>query len=1809
MIRPVARAPRGIAILSVITVLVTLLMIAIPFVISMKLGRDRTQSSAARNRAAFEAELVARAVASFLHKTHPGVEQTARQGGTGGVFADDTVDSLAEIVPPPSYRKTLGDLIAAGGGVSDARGSIWSWDVRDANALVNPNGAKADLIANLLGAATLAEDVDPGASSIAVQDVMPLPAMGLTPFREDGGYVRIGAEVIQYTSFRDGAFQGCSRGALRDAPSRDNGPAAEHKKGDRLVDYTAYKLATHLISANPGTLTSFETLEDLKSIQRWGGGGVIEADRFEALVRFFTVWSRRESAETFLEGQTSLTSLPASASEAAGEAITLRDRTFLAGHTAYFNPNTLIRVSDGSQTDYATVLQRGDDKGGQLESLITTTSKLPEGRQYEGGQAVVQALAPYPVNLNTAPREVLAAVFAGLRLRGVESDKDVVSATVAWDLAERIVKSREGDLQVAGEAADRKSGPFRHTKDFLRFLEELLSTNLLTQKQVMALARNAVNPNDGELAFGTTNFCFRSLDVYHVEGRAVVNDAAGAKEAEAAVRQIVEIGADAETSWVLDSQSDFELGLALGAGGKYIETYPFNVGYVSDKLARQQPRPRAQQMVERKIYPSDERGVDIGDVRLQASRVKLFGSPVLEEHFDGSYYADGWWTPESGAYQQPVKKYLRKTGTDDPYVHPFTVAFWMRPWSDGNWFAFDTGKESDQNRISLYVRDGDDGKELVLRVCDSTLEQRSAEIVCPLARLGYQPQTWYHLQAQVRGCDATQMELFVDGIAVGRRIGVTYLTAGLSSDQDQVPVEDTDGFEAEGALVIGTEIVEYDQRQADGFTEVVRGARGTRAGEWPTGTAVRRLGYSHPLTLELRRGGAGLEQLNWEVWNYVQLSAVNPEEQEPVTINGVSLTFFGAKEDASNFTFTAVNPDPSSTTAAQQLADAFHSKGFAILAVRDFDPTPPGQAGGGGGSGGTSSGPKIGGWEVVYYTRSGTSFTIDRYQSTANHPNSGQPYFAATRVMTPNGEQVWPAYLIPISVFGLSAGRTGLDYLDPMNPLDQQKLAKYAYDGGGGGNDLYSRPRCAVGTADPEGKTEVFTYDSIDRQKAAPGVLFVRDLEADLLALAKELRFDDTPTTAGDLGVPATPATTAPVPPPSPVVAFAPTVGTPTSPAAAFEVRAEEARGPFVPLPVGGEPVPMPVTPAPAPAPDGGGGETAGTPTQGGTGPGTGREPPPDSSGGGGTEPQPGTGPGNNQPEPGARPPADPPPQSSGGGGGGGGGGPVVPVLADLKGAFSFRGVNGTVDLRHPANASSDEESLILPCFRILRLHDGTGLPVGGPHAGFNDVVTLSTGKEAPRREQLRVRWSHGLPGGGSSSWVALRNFIEADIYEVDADADGSLYKQDYRGFTRMMKFPSAEMPDEHGENIVWGRNDVGGGSVVTAFFDEVHLWRHQNGTPIGIVANNENLTETEKEIIVRALPPATTLVGVEGHDQDCGVVDIDGELIVYRGTRTDGPDTLTLERCRRGALGTKARSHATGTTARFVPDVWVSFLEGTLNRDASTLPLGRTRLWPKEGAVRVLGDETVEIMHFTGMSENGLLMPEALDTDPTVRGRGLLRGRFGTEAIQHDNDEIVVFHPFRYWDRAMLRRAAQTGAFVGVHDHPEASYVEFAKTVRDAYWIGVGWTEQLEGRVAVEGGSRDQATGGRGRETSKADIVCVVRFDQGVTWDSERIVDLREGRALPAEARAEPRRFLYVLDKPGTDLPDQVNALGVEASTAEYRLYFLYLRDAYRNQEAAGTDPAELVFENEWKNTPWLRSFTAKYANRTKVRSSAEIR
>lgn len=109
-------AEAGIAVLSVITVLVGLLMIAIPFVISQKLGRDRTESSAARSRAQLEVELVNRAVISWLRQGTAHAEQERKTRGMGGISADDTVDDVTEVTPPPSYRTVIAGFMSRSAG-------------------------------------------------------------------------------------------------------------------------------------------------------------------------------------------------------------------------------------------------------------------------------------------------------------------------------------------------------------------------------------------------------------------------------------------------------------------------------------------------------------------------------------------------------------------------------------------------------------------------------------------------------------------------------------------------------------------------------------------------------------------------------------------------------------------------------------------------------------------------------------------------------------------------------------------------------------------------------------------------------------------------------------------------------------------------------------------------------------------------------------------------------------------------------------------------------------------------------------------------------------------------------------------------------------------------------------------------------------------------------------------------------------------------------------------------------------------------------------------------------------------------------------------------------------------------------------------------------------------------------------------------------------------------------------------------------------------------------------------------------------
>ena len=584
--------------------------------------------------------------------------------------------------------------------------------------------------------------------------------------------------------------------------------------------------------------------------------------------------SKRESAEGWHSAQMIVEQLPSSVDGGDPDLVLVRDNQNPSGTTSNYNAGTLVRVTDGTNSAYAIVSHVGDDQGSlRGDREINLAGRVDAGRPedapaltFEGGKSVIAAYAPTPININTAPVEVIYANIVNLQHRRSKEDTQIVTPDKAWEIAEEIVRSRKGKLEAVPGTEEgkqwRKSGPFRNAEDYGRFLREMVRQSRLTRTQEYVLYLNAIDPHSHDLRFGTAPWSFRTLDVYHVESRVSINNRSGEQLATTTLREVVEIGADEVTTWNVDSQADFEQRIQAGAGAKWVASYPFAATFINNQWAHVQPRKRAQKHVTTQVYPSTsdtdrETAADVGDVRLEPVRVQLPGA-VVASHFDNSVYQEGHFTEYEGAYTRKVRGTLR--GNDQDYVQPMAMSFWWRCFSEGDsWYAYDVGMEKFTNRFAIFVQEGEQGPELTFRCCASTLEERAAEVYVPLERLDYQPGLWYHIQVFCHGEDPSTMQLLIDGLDIAKRRGFTTLAAGLDEETTEVQVESTDGFPLVGAIKIGNEIIEYDLLAGDSFRECVRGARGTASQNFPQGTAVRLLGYSLPMTVDLMEGGAGLD--------------------------------------------------------------------------------------------------------------------------------------------------------------------------------------------------------------------------------------------------------------------------------------------------------------------------------------------------------------------------------------------------------------------------------------------------------------------------------------------------------------------------------------------------------------------------------------------------------------------------------------------------------------------------------------------------------------------------------------------------------------------------------------------------------------------------------------------------------------------------------------------------------------------------------------------------------------------------------------
>jgi hypothetical protein len=399
------------------------------------------------------------------------------------------------------------------------------------------------------------------------------------------------------------------------------------------------------------------------------------------------------------------------------------------------------------------------------------------------------------------------------------------------------------------------------------------------------------------------------------------------------------------------------------------------------------------------------------------------------------------------------------------------------------------------------------------------------------------------------------------------------------------------------------------------------------------------------------------------------------------------------------------------------------------------------------------------------------------------------------------------------------------------------------------------------------------------------------------------------------------------------------------------------------------------------------------------------------------------------------------------------------------------------------------------------------------------------------------------------------------------------------REVTRLLKFPSGELPMELSSDVSFGSRFDGSG-FSSAIIDELFFRRSVDDEIYSIGDGNvyENqdadttypsVDESSTEIFIHMLPTSSNTDGlpISGLPEDGGALRIMDEIIFYESLDTA---TGELTGVRRGQLKTEESVHSFGEPVEPIEGFHVALLDGTLTRTGHEVRLNKVANFPRDGGYVIIDDE---IIGYTRIDGNTLVMPVEAEGDESSLtgdldvGGGIFRGRFGTVATEHEPNSIVLFFPARYEDRYRERSA-----------DADTSGVTLRKRVDGAIWKRVSWDE---------------------RPVTNMDVKLLVRFDGTPDWDSDNIFSVSEGYVVSGDAESfdrDPKSFLYMVDN-----PHDANRLNIQADFVEVRFLFQYREGAYNIMDDAPMD--------SWKDTPWIKALRLEYVAPDTVHYTEELR
>ncbi|MCE9634156.1 MAG: LamG domain-containing protein [Planctomycetes bacterium] len=1754
--RPFGRISRGVALVSVVSVLVLLMIVATPFLLSMRDSAKRGEKFLSNERADAEAESLFERVRSVLTSGLQHIERRKLDAGAAASGGSRPANDATPTSDTPAEFQLPAEMLAEFNQMSGKEHRVWSVEIVDAQSKFNLNTCSVGVLANLLGHGELGDDITSGDDRISVGAGLPLP--------EKDGVVRIGSEVIKYETYdKGGVLLGCKRGFAADKGG--NSGAADHKKGSSIIAEAAFQLAVRPFQARPGSWVRYTNVYEARSISDMGVT-TLRAEDFDRVRRYLTAWSGNVVGDGWSNPQLVRNAISAGSQDLYAQIKNVR----------YFGPGTIVRITDGVNNDYAVVT---DVRGTNSVALVGNIQ-----HEYQADQTRIYTLARAAVNVNTADAQTLALVFEGLQLDGKEAK---ISREQAQTLAQ-FLKDWKNSLNP--DDKNPEVGTFRSWQDFVKALEDARDVkSILNGDDFEAVLRNCLNAADARLSFSTVPICFASFDVYEARVTAALMGVQGQENARRELRRVFDVSTARSSTFVIETQADFQEQIRISRDAKWFVTYPTNVNAFYDGV--NEPPSEYRAYANKNRFPDTDRAASAGHLQLREAAFRLAGRTDRTNHFDEEDSPEGVDLSKQAleisidapydakARKADLAKFVqvpqRSTDTEVGLA-PFACSFWYKPgWSldSSEHIIFDYGRdEAFLNRVSLRYDPARNG--LVLAVADATREQRACEIEHLFDKdkgIKWEQDTWYHIACTVYGCSPSMMELFVDGEQVGRNPLQTRLSNQVQplGDINSLEVEDASGFPDSGVLIVrgvdGVELFEYSQHSNTGFTIIRRKARTLdhqldqnqeKQRAHAAGEVVELYGFAAPLLSDVKRGGGTLPTAigPWRVFRVHGTDTISYTLTAGGTFNvtnGVAFNPNATSSTPTTVTLTEwVNGDPTDTNTLDDLGPQ-NSEGIALIVSPTI--TVNGVSGNQGvvtTLGGVTNSDVIGGVDVVHYkvtTTGSGGLTVEltnrglnlKHWQASDYIRNAEGRSGIGRFFPGydygNPASVWPPYtvngvslpdrgvpcaFIPI---GVLLNGTGSSYLDPANQEPQLGYTD-------------AQGNYAPSAAFVQVDSEWFKYDAFDNQLIPGKTALYRDLSLWLSPQPSATQGASTPSIQS-----------------------------------VFRAGATQLVGPIVQNSTG----------------QGGGSGGASTNTEPSFASDRNVETRqldvPKTSG---TQP-------NNEKSP-----------------------PEVAGVLDL----SMLNISRSVDYRswedrtnnrihRIANTIADSHAAnapVIPCFALYSGNEWDVTEMGRrANGGFNDLITLRDQRGSD--EQIRLQWGYldrSRTGLGaqvpSVNWVApTQQTIQTWQWDRPTDVN-DMRRYPSQAFTRAIKFPSGEMPDQiltaNVEKVRFGARYDNAGGTTPAIVDELTFpllqvppddrrdWVFLGQVPAQIFTAPTTSTTTTTTALkfvgidektdsipifmpfydpnIRGIVQQGLPIPAEVFRADGGIVRIDEELILYSSIDTEAG---TLQGCVRGRFGTPAKSHEYGAIIIPVETFPTSILMAGVDESSASYEISDPSDFPDDGCLRI-GDG-LELIGYTEISGNQLTGPlgridsNAAGTqvkpgqeDKRVGG-ALFRGRFGTTPAGYQQGDVVLAMPWRHYDRYAERS-----------DDPENAYSQFSWTKSNAIWKRVTWDEN---------------------PVKNVEVIALVRFSGGPAWDADKIIRVGQ-EEIPKSNR---NAFLYEITDPKAE-----NLLNVEADRIEVRLMVRFAKGAYdRNMTPR---------PNEWKQTPWVQKVVVEYVAPSSVMS-----